>query len=66
MKTNDVEINMMSSTTKDDAHLLRTKWKWRSQTTPKDKGRQSRGIKRVSHNQTLPSFAGARNCTLIA
>ena len=50
MKTNDDDNNMMSSTTKDGSHLLKMKMTFSlSQTTPEDKGRQSRGRKRVSH-----------------
>ena len=50
MKTNDDDNNMMSSTTKDGSHLLKMKMTFSlSQTTPEDKGRQSRGRKRVLH-----------------
>ena len=72
----------MSITTKYDSPLLKMKMTFsRSQTTPEDKGRQSRGRKRVSHafakqytrhdtqedqNQTLPLFPEARNFTRIA
>ena len=48
MKTNDDDNNMMTSTTKDDSPLLKMTFSL-SQTTAEDKGRQSRGRKRVSH-----------------
>ena len=51
MKTNDDDNNMMSSTTKDGSHLLKMTFSL-SQTTPEDKGRQSRGRKRASQNDT--------------
>ena len=50
MKTNADDYNMMSSTTKDDSPLMKLKMtSSRSQTTPEDQGRQSRGRKRASH-----------------
>ena len=82
MKTSDDDNNTMSSTTKDDSHLLKMKLTFsRSQTTPEDKGYQSRGKERVSHafakqytrhdtqedqNQTLPLFPEASKFTRIA
>jgi len=61
--------------------ILYWKWNWYfpfslSQTTPEDKGHQSRDRKRVSHafakythemtHETLPLFPGARNFIRIA
>ena len=50
MKTNDDDNNMVSCTTNDGSSLMKLKMaSSRSLTTPEDKGRHSRGRKRVSH-----------------
>ena len=51
MKTNDDDTNMMNSTTKDDSSLMKLNVMFsRSQTTPEDKGRQSRA--RIRHTRS--------------